>query len=57
MGNYGDNCSMECPQNCQDGYCDIVEGICPAGKPRCMSKSHLYTAIYVIFLTAVIDIF
>ncbi|XP_078328421.1 uncharacterized protein LOC111112518 [Crassostrea virginica] len=27
-GYYGGNCSLECPQNCQDGYCDIVEGIC-----------------------------
>ncbi|XP_078328424.1 laminin subunit alpha-2-like [Crassostrea virginica] len=30
-----------CPQNCQDGYCDIVEGTCLACKqrfigPRCM---------------------
>nr|XP_022304367.1 uncharacterized protein LOC111111594 [Crassostrea virginica] len=35
------NCSLECPQNCQDGYCDIVEGTCLACKPgfigpRCM---------------------
>ena len=53
---------MECPQNCQDGYCDIVDGTCFACKhgfigPRCMGKSPLYTAIYVIFITAVIDIF
>ena len=27
-GYYGENCSLECPQNCQDGYCDIVEGTC-----------------------------
>ncbi|XP_078328063.1 uncharacterized protein LOC144623506 [Crassostrea virginica] len=27
-GYYGENCSIECPQNCQDGYCDIVEGNC-----------------------------
>ncbi|XP_078328393.1 uncharacterized protein LOC144623719 [Crassostrea virginica] len=27
-GYYGQNCSLECPQNCQDGYCDIVEGTC-----------------------------
>ena len=27
-GYYGDRCSLECPQNCQDGYCDIVEGTC-----------------------------
>ena len=27
-GYYGENCSLECPQNCQDGYCDVVEGNC-----------------------------
>ncbi|XP_078328406.1 uncharacterized protein LOC111115159 [Crassostrea virginica] len=27
-GYYGENCSLECPQNCQDGYCDAVEGNC-----------------------------
>nr|XP_022305088.1 N-acetylglucosamine-1-phosphodiester alpha-N-acetylglucosaminidase-like [Crassostrea virginica] len=27
-GYYGENCSLECPQNCQNGYCDIVEGTC-----------------------------
>ncbi|XP_078328505.1 uncharacterized protein LOC144623749 [Crassostrea virginica] len=27
-GYYGENCSLECPQNCQDGYCEIVEGTC-----------------------------
>ncbi|XP_078330381.1 uncharacterized protein LOC144624450 [Crassostrea virginica] len=27
-GYYGENCSLDCPQNCQDGYCDIVEGTC-----------------------------
>ncbi|XP_078330379.1 uncharacterized protein LOC111115489 [Crassostrea virginica] len=27
-GYYGGNCSLECPQNCQNGYCDIVEGTC-----------------------------
>nr|XP_022307879.1 platelet endothelial aggregation receptor 1-like [Crassostrea virginica] len=34
-GYYGENCSLECPQNCQDGYCDILEGTCF----RC---AHLY---------------
>ncbi|XP_078330374.1 uncharacterized protein LOC111112521 [Crassostrea virginica] len=24
-GYYGENCSLECPQNCQDGYCDILD--------------------------------
>ncbi|XP_078328057.1 uncharacterized protein LOC111112263 [Crassostrea virginica] len=27
-GYYRENCSLECPQNCQNGYCDIVEGTC-----------------------------
>ncbi|XP_078330373.1 uncharacterized protein LOC144624444 [Crassostrea virginica] len=27
-GYYGENCSLECPQNCQNGYCNIVEGTC-----------------------------
>ncbi|XP_078330395.1 uncharacterized protein LOC144624463 [Crassostrea virginica] len=27
-GYYGESCSLECPQNCQDGYCNIVEGTC-----------------------------
>ncbi|XP_078330387.1 uncharacterized protein LOC144624457 [Crassostrea virginica] len=40
-GYYGENCSLECPQNCQDGYCDSMEGTCLACKPgfigpRCM---------------------
>ncbi|XP_078330352.1 uncharacterized protein LOC144624428 [Crassostrea virginica] len=39
-GYYGENCSLKCPQNCQDGYCDIVEGTCFACAhryigPRC----------------------
>nr|XP_022310709.1 multiple epidermal growth factor-like domains protein 6 [Crassostrea virginica] len=32
LRNYGENCSLECPQNCQDGYCDM-EGTCLACKP------------------------
>ncbi|XP_078328422.1 uncharacterized protein LOC111112524 [Crassostrea virginica] len=40
LGFYGKNCSLECPQNCQDGYCDSVEGTCIDCKsgyigPRC----------------------
>ena len=27
-GRYGQNCSIPCPQNCQNGYCDIVDGTC-----------------------------
>ncbi|XP_078330386.1 uncharacterized protein LOC144624455 [Crassostrea virginica] len=45
-GYYGENCSLECPQNCQYGYCDSVEGTCPACRPgfmglRCMDR-HTY---------------
>lgn len=25
---YGDNCSLPCPQNCQESHCDIVDGTC-----------------------------
>nr|XP_022300287.1 uncharacterized protein LOC111108596 [Crassostrea virginica] len=37
---YGDNCSLSCPQNCQEGHCDIVEGTCLGcvtgyNEPRC----------------------
>ncbi|XP_078330394.1 uncharacterized protein LOC144624462 [Crassostrea virginica] len=32
-GYCGGNCSTECPQNCQDGYCDSVQGTCLACKP------------------------
>ncbi|XP_078330364.1 uncharacterized protein LOC144624437 [Crassostrea virginica] len=40
-GYYEENCSLECPQNCQDGYSDSLEGTCLACKPgliglRCM---------------------
>nr|XP_022309660.1 multiple epidermal growth factor-like domains protein 10 isoform X2 [Crassostrea virginica] len=28
QGRYGENCSIPCPQNCQEGRCDIVEGTC-----------------------------
>ena len=27
-GMYGKICSLPCPQNCQQGRCDIVEGTC-----------------------------
>ena len=42
-GYYGENCSLDCPKNCQDGYCDSIEGICIACKPgftgpRCIGK-------------------
>ncbi|XP_078330346.1 uncharacterized protein LOC111112509 [Crassostrea virginica] len=32
-GYYGEKCSLDCPQNCQDVYCDSVEGTCLACKP------------------------
>ncbi|XP_078328051.1 uncharacterized protein LOC144617685 [Crassostrea virginica] len=28
LGYYGENCALECPRNCQNGYCDIVKGTC-----------------------------
>eukprot|EP00105_Crassostrea_gigas_P017835 XP_011435764.2 PREDICTED: receptor-type tyrosine-protein phosphatase epsilon-like [Crassostrea gigas] len=27
-GFYGEDCSLPCPQNCQEGHCDIVDGTC-----------------------------
>nr|XP_022305073.1 neurogenic locus protein delta-like [Crassostrea virginica]XP_022305074.1 neurogenic locus protein delta-like [Crassostrea virginica] len=27
-GNYGENCSLPCHQNCQEGHCHITEGTC-----------------------------
>lgn len=27
-GVYGGRCSLKCPQNCQEGNCDIVNGFC-----------------------------
>ena len=50
-GYYGENCSTECPQNCQDGYCDSVEGTCLACKPgfigpRCMGKEVFNTRLF-----------
>ncbi|XP_065925681.1 platelet endothelial aggregation receptor 1 isoform X1 [Magallana gigas] len=27
-GFYGEDCSIPCPQNCQEGYCHIIEGTC-----------------------------
>ena len=50
-GYCGGNCSTECPQNCQDGYCDSVQGTCLACKPgfigpRCTGKLALYTRLF-----------
>ncbi|XP_065925377.1 multiple epidermal growth factor-like domains protein 11 isoform X1 [Magallana gigas] len=28
VGYYGENCSTPCPENCENGYCDIVDGTC-----------------------------
>ena len=55
LRNYGENCSLKCPQNCQDDYCDIVERTCLACKlgfigPRCMGKLVWYTVISAIFI-------
>ena len=27
-GYYGESCTLECPQNCQEGHCHITEGTC-----------------------------
>lgn len=27
-GYYGENCSLYCPRNCQEGHCNIVDGTC-----------------------------
>nr|XP_034322207.1 uncharacterized protein LOC105345149 isoform X3 [Crassostrea gigas] len=27
-GYYGEDCSLRCPQNCQEGHCHIVDGTC-----------------------------
>ena len=27
-GFYGESCSMQCPQNCQEGRCHILDGTC-----------------------------
>lgn len=27
-GIYGENCSLPCPNNCQESHCDIVDGTC-----------------------------
>ncbi|XP_078330338.1 uncharacterized protein LOC111113187 [Crassostrea virginica] len=28
LGYYGENCSLSCPQNCQEGLCHITDGTC-----------------------------
>nr|XP_022304591.1 protein jagged-1b-like [Crassostrea virginica] len=45
LRNYGENCSLECPQNCQDGYCDIVEGNCLACKPKFIGSRCIECAV------------
>ena len=27
-GFYGESCSIQCPQNCQEGRCQILDGTC-----------------------------
>lgn len=27
-GFFGENCSIPCPQNCQEDHCNIVDGTC-----------------------------
>ena len=57
LRNYGENCSLECPHNCLDGYCDIVEGTCLGCKPkfigpRYRGKEVLYSVIFTIFINS-----
>lgn len=28
LGYYGEDCSLPCPQNCQENHCKIVDGTC-----------------------------
>lgn len=28
LGYYGEDCSLPCPQNCQESNCNIVDGTC-----------------------------
>lgn len=28
QGYYGENCSLQCPRNCEEGHCNIVDGTC-----------------------------
>lgn len=53
-GNYGKNCSTPCPQNCLDGLCDIVNGMCFGclggyNGPNC-SEGYYHRQLITIFL-------
>ncbi|XP_065925913.1 multiple epidermal growth factor-like domains protein 11 isoform X2 [Magallana gigas] len=48
-GYYGENCSLSCPQNCQEGHCHIEDGTClrctdgykgPTCNEQCNGKSY-----------------
>nr|XP_034322178.1 multiple epidermal growth factor-like domains protein 10 [Crassostrea gigas] len=48
-GMYGENCSLPCPQNCQESHCDIVDGTClgcsdgykgPKCEDQCNAKTY-----------------
>lgn len=53
-GFYGYNCSLPCPQNCQEGHCDIENGTClgciPGYKgPECDQSMNIVLLSFFFF--------
>lgn len=49
-GYYGEDCSLQCPPNCQEGYCSIVDGTCLGCSvgyrgPNCDDRECLVTIV------------
>lgn len=49
-GFYGEDCSLQCPPNCQEGYCSIVDGTCLGCSvgyrgPNCDDRECLVTIV------------
>lgn len=49
-GYYGEDCSLQCPPNCQEGYCSIVDGTCLGCRvgyrgPNCDDRECLVTIV------------
>lgn len=49
-GYYGEDCSLQCPPNCQEGYCSIVDGTCLGcrvgyRRPNCDDRECLVTIV------------